>query len=112
MTSSFGTLNTAFPGLVAARAGLTVVGDNITNSTTVGYSRQELTTSSMTPASETGFANPLAVGDGVSVSGIARVDSNLADAAVRTSSSTDGYAQETATQMSSIESALNEPSTN
>ena len=35
MTSSFGGLNTAYTGLVAARAGLTVVGDNISNSTTV-----------------------------------------------------------------------------
>ena len=46
MTSSFGGLNTAYTGLVAARAGLTVVGDNISNSTTVGYSRQEVTTTS------------------------------------------------------------------
>jgi flagellar hook-associated protein 1 len=112
MTSSFGGLNIAYTGLVAARAGLTVVGDNITNSTTVGYSRQEMTTASMTPASESGFANPLVVGDGVSVNGISRVDSSLADAAVRTSSGTDGYAQETATQMSTIESALNEPGDN
>ncbi len=70
MTSSFGGLNTAYTGLVAARQGLTVVGDNISNSTTVGYSRQEVTTSSLTPASESGFVNPLQVGDGVSVNAV------------------------------------------
>ena len=112
MVSSFGALNTAYTGLVAARQGLTVVGDNISNSTTVGYSRQTVTTSSMTPASTSGFVNPLAVGDGVSVDGVARVDSALVDAQVRVTSAADGYAQETATQLSSIESALNEPGPN
>jgi flagellar hook-associated protein 1 FlgK len=112
MTSSFGGLNTAYTGLVAARQGLTVVGDNISNSTTVGYSRQQVTTSSLTPASESGFVNPLQVGDGVSVNGVTRVTSALANAQVRTSSAADGYAQETATQLSSIESALNEPGDN
>ena len=112
MTSSFGGLNTAYTGLVAARQGLTVVGDNISNSTTVGYSRQEVTTSSLTPASESGFVNPLQVGDGVSVNAVTRVTSALADAQVRSSSAADGYAQETATQLTTIESALNEPGTN
>src|SRR5580693_9135880 len=112
MTSSFGGLNTAYTGLVAARQGLTVVGDNISNSTTVGYSRQQVTTSSLTPASESGFVNPLQVGDGVSVNAVTRVTSALADAQVRSSSAADGYAQETATQMSTIESALNEPGSN
>ena len=112
MTSSFGALNTAYTGLVAARQGLAVVGDNISNSTTVGYSRQEVTTSSMTPATVGGFANPLQVGDGVSVNAVTRVTSALADAQVRSSSAADGYARETATQLSSIESALNEPGDN
>jgi flagellar hook-associated protein 1 FlgK len=112
MVSSFGGLNTAYTGLVAARQGLTVVGDNISNSTTVGYSRQQVTSSSLTPASESGFVNPLQVGDGVSVNAVTRVNSALADAQVRSSSAADGYAQETATQMSTIESALNEPGTN
>jgi flagellar hook-associated protein 1 FlgK len=112
MTSSFGGLNTAFTGLVAARQGLTVVGDNISNSTTVGYSRQEVTTSSLTPASESGFVNPLQIGDGVSVNAVTRVTSALVDAQVRSTSAANGYAQETATQLSTIEAALNEPGTN
>lgn len=112
MTSSFGGLNTAYTGLVAARQGLTVVGDNISNSTTVGYSRQELTTSSLTPASESGFVNPLQVGDGVSINAVTRVTSALVDAQFRSTSTADGFARETATQLGTIESALNEPGDN
>lgn len=112
MTSSFGALNTAFTGLVAARQGLTVVGDNISNSTTVGYSRQVASTSSMTPASESGFADPLQVGDGVAVNAATRVDSPFADAQLRVTSAADGYAHEAATQLSAIEAALNEPGSN
>jgi len=40
------------------------------------------------------------------------VNSALADAQVRSSSAADGFAQETATQMSTIEGALNEPGDN
>lgn len=112
MTSSFGALNTAYTGLVAARQGLTVVGENISNSTTVGYSRQSVTTSSMTPASTAGFVNPLVVGDGVSVDGVARIDSAMIDAQVRVTSASDGYAKQTATHLSTIEAALNEPGDN
>lgn len=112
MTSSFGALNTAYTGLVAARQGLTVVGDNISNSTTVGYSRQSVTTSSITPASESGFVNLLLVGGGVSVDGVTRVDSPLVDAQLRVTSASDGFAHETATQLSTIEGALNEPGDN
>ena len=112
MTSSFGALNTAYTGLVAARQGLTVVGENISNSTTVGYSRQTVTTSSITPASESGFSDPLVVGGGVSVDSIGRIDSALVDAQVRATSASDGYAQETAAQLSTIEGALNEPGDN
>ena len=112
MTSTFGTLNTAYTGLVAARQGLAVVGDNITNATTDGYSRQEVNTSSVTPAVEGAFAPTIQVGGGVSVNSVTRVDNPLLDAQVRTSSAADGYATEQSTAMNSIESALNEPGTN
>ena len=112
MTSSFGALNTAYTGLVAARQGLTVVGENISNSTTVGYSRQAVNTSAVTPASASIFSDPMQVGGGVSINGITRVDSALADAQVRVTSAADGYAQERATQLSAIETATNEPGSN
>jgi flagellar hook-associated protein 1 len=112
MTSTFGTLNTAYSGLVAARQGLSVVGDNITNATTAGYSRQEVNTTSVTPAVEGGLVGSAVVGGGVSVNSVTRVDSPLLDAQVRTSSAADGYATEQSTAMNGIESALNEPGNN
>ncbi|MEB0002317.1 flagellar basal body protein, partial [Cryobacterium sp. RTC2.1] len=45
--STFGGLNTAYTGLVAARQGLDVVGQNIANAGTEGYTRQRVTTSSV-----------------------------------------------------------------
>ena len=45
--STFSGLNTAYTGLVAARAGLDVVGQNIANVNTEGYTRQRVTTSAI-----------------------------------------------------------------
>lgn len=109
MTSTFGTLNTAYTGLVAARQGLSVVGDNITNATTAGYSRQEVNSTAETPAVEGQLTGSVQVGGGVSVNSVTRVDNPLLDAQVRMTSAADGYATETSTAMNSIESALNEP---
>jgi flagellar hook-associated protein 1 FlgK len=112
MTSSFSGLTNAYTGLVAARQGLDVTGDNITNATTPGYSRETVLTSALTPASESQFATVAQVGDGVSIDGVVRVDSPLLDAQVRTTSASSGYAAEQSTAMDSIESALNEPGDN
>jgi flagellar hook-associated protein 1 FlgK len=112
MTSSFGTLNTAYTGLVAARQGLAVVGDNITNATTAGYTRQEVNTTSITPAVEGKIAPTIQVGGGVSINSVTRVDNPVLDAQVRTSSASDGYATEQSGAMNTIEAALNEPGTN
>jgi flagellar hook-associated protein 1 FlgK len=112
MTSSFSGLTNAYTGLVAAREGLSVTGDNITNASTPGYSRETVSTSALTPASESQFATVAQVGDGVSIGGVVRVDSPLLDAQVRTTSASSGYAAEQSTAMDSIESALNEPGNN
>jgi flagellar hook-associated protein 1 FlgK len=112
MTSSFSGLTNAYTGLVAARQGLDVTGDNITNATTPGYSRETLLTSAITPASESQFATVDQVGGGVSIDGVVRVDSPLLDAQVRTTAASSGYAAEQSTAMDSIESALNEPGDN
>jgi flagellar hook-associated protein 1 FlgK len=112
VTSSFGGLNTAYTGLVAARQGLSVVGDNIANVTTQGYSRQTVTTSSATPASESLFTSGIQVGAGVSIDGVGRVDSPLVDAQVRNTTAASGYASEKSSAMDSIEAALNEPGAN
>jgi flagellar hook-associated protein 1 FlgK len=112
MTSSFGALTSAYTGLVAARQGLAVVGDNITNATTAGYSRQTVSTSSAVPASESLFTSGVQVGAGVSIDGISRVSSPLLNAQVRNTSASSGYATEQSAAMDSIEAALNEPGNN
>ena len=47
MVSTFGSLGTAYTGLVAARTGLDVTGQNIANVNTDGYTRQRVGQSSV-----------------------------------------------------------------
>ena len=108
--STFGGLNTAFSGLTAARAGLDVVGQNIANVNTEGYTRQRVTTSSTSGAARTGLvawgATP---GTGVTVDGIARLGSTTLDAKVRATAAIAGYTAVRANALGSIENSLNEP---
>ena len=111
--STFGTLNTAYTGLVAARRGLDVVGQNIANANTEGYTRQRVTTTAaVTAPSSLQMSATFTVGQGVSVDGVARLGSNLLDARVRSASATSGYWDARATAMSSLEGTLQEPGPN
>ena len=111
--STFGGLNTAFSGLTAARAGLDVVGQNIANVNTEGYTRQRVTTSSAAGAARAGLvawgATP---GTGVTVDGIARLGSTTLDAKVRATAAIAGYTAVRANALGSIENSLNEPGDN
>ncbi|TFD87299.1 flagellar hook-associated protein FlgK [Cryobacterium lactosi] len=111
--STFGGLNTAYSGLVAARAGLDVVGQNIANVNTEGYTRQRVTTSSTNAAARAGLvawgATP---GTGVSVDGISRLGSATLDAKVRATAATAGYTAVRANALGSIENSLKEPGVN
>ncbi|TFB95983.1 flagellar hook-associated protein FlgK [Cryobacterium adonitolivorans] len=111
--STFGGLNTAYTGLVAARAGLDVVGQNIANVNTDGYTRQRVTTSSTTAAARAGLVAWGAVpGTGVSVDGISRLGSATLDAKVRATAATAGYAAVRANALGSVENSLKEPGVN
>jgi len=108
--STFSGLNTAYSGLVAARMGLDVVGQNIANANTQGYTRQRIETSALSPTAQTGlFSNGISVGQGVTVDGVARLGSAQLDAQVRFSSGTAGYTAVRANSLSAIEASLNEP---
>ena len=111
--STFGGLNAAYSGLVAARAGLDVVGQNIHNVNTEGYTRQRVTTSSTNAAARAGLvawgATP---GAGVSVDGVSRLGSATLDAKVRATAATAGYTAVRATALGSIENSLKEPGVN
>ncbi|HEU4808071.1 MAG TPA: flagellar hook-associated protein FlgK [Homoserinimonas sp.] len=111
--STFSGLNTAYTALTAARRGLDVVGQNIANATTEGYTRQRVTTSSVGAVAQVGpLSAPLQVGQGVSVDGIARLGNIFLDARVRDSAATSGYWAVRANTMSSLEASLQEPGKN
>ncbi|MCY7403331.1 MAG: flagellar hook-associated protein FlgK [Cryobacterium sp.] len=108
--STFSGLNTAYTGLVAARQGLDVVGQNIANANTVGYTRQRVTTSAIGGVASTGIlSNGQRIGQGVSVDGIARLGSAQLDAQVRGAAAAAGYTAVRANSLSSIETSLHEP---
>jgi flagellar hook-associated protein 1 FlgK len=111
--STFSGLNTAYAGLTAARQGLNVVGQNISNVNTEGYTRQRVSTSSNGPVASTGlFTGGARVGQGVSVDGIARLGDLQLDARVRSSSAVAGYSAVRANALSSLETSLREPGEN
>lgn len=111
--STFSGLNTAYTGLNAARTGLNTVGQNITNATTVGYTRQRVETTAL-GAPARGSLNDLGTktGQGVSVTGISRLGDAFLDARVRTTFSAAGYSSVRADALSSIETTLAEPGDN
>src|SRR5690554_5070831 len=111
--STFSGLNTAYTALTAARRGLDVVGQNIANANTAGYTRQRVTTSSVGSVAQVGpLAAPLQVGQGVSFDGIARLGNVFLDARVRDSAATSGYWAVRANTMTSLEVSMQEPGDN
>ncbi|QNE48211.1 flagellar hook-associated protein FlgK [Glaciihabitans sp. INWT7] len=111
--STFSGLNTAFTGLNAARQGLDVVGQNIANSGTTGYTRQRVSTAAAGSLTQIGplVLSRAQVGRGVTVDGIARLGDVILDGRVRSSAATSGNLAVRSNALSSVEAALNEPST-
>ncbi|WP_431278794.1 flagellar hook-associated protein FlgK [Leifsonia poae] len=111
--STFSGLNTAYTGLVAAKTGLDVVGQNIANAGTAGYTRQRVVTSGVPALNSAGlFTGGVRPGQGVSVDGIQRLDSASLDARVRTTTALSGYSGARADALSTLENSLNEPGAN
>jgi flagellar hook-associated protein 1 FlgK len=111
--STFSGLNTAYTGLVAAKAGLDVVGQNLVNANTQGYTRQRVSTSGVPALNSAGlFSGGVRPGQGVSVDGIQRLDDAAIDARVRSTTALSGYTNTRADALSTLESSLNEPGTN
>ncbi|UNK46792.1 flagellar hook-associated protein FlgK [Arthrobacter sulfonylureivorans] len=111
--STFSGLNTAYTGLVAARQGLNVVGQNIANANTEGYTRQRVSTSSIGALERTGLlTGGVQIGQGVSVDAIARLGDMHLDTRVRFSAGVAGYSAARANAMSDLEASLREPGKN
>lgn len=111
--STFSGLGTAASALAAARRGMDVVGQNIANQGTEGYTRQRVETSAIAAATQAGrFSVGARPGHGVSVDGIARLGDALLDARVRESSSSAGFWSARALAATTVEAALAEPTEN
>lgn len=110
--STFSGLNTAYTGLVAASRGLDVVGQNIANANTDGYTRQRVTTSAADAVRAGMFSGPVRPGQGVFVDGIARLGDAHLDARVRVTGAATGFATTRAEALAALESTLNEPGDN
>ncbi|MCU1636145.1 MAG: flagellar biosynthesis protein FlgK [Cryobacterium sp.] len=111
--STFSGLNTAHSGLAAARRALDVVGQNVANANTAGYTRQRVLTSAVGAANPVGMAaGGVRPGQGVSIDGIARLGSANLDAQVRFTAGGSGYSAIRANAMSAVEMSLHEPGEN
>lgn len=111
--STFSGINTAYTGLVAARLGLDIVGQNIANASTDGYTRQRVSTSAIGPVANTGLLDAgLRPGQGVFVDGIARLGNATLDARVRGTAASAGYWNIRAHAYDAIEQTLREPGDN
>jgi len=108
--STFSGLNTAYTGLVAARQGLAVVGQNMVNMTTEGYTRQRAVQSASGSLAQVGpLMGQVKVGQGVAVTGFQRLGDDYLDAKVRTSTASSGYWGVRANALTSLEASLHEP---
>ncbi|MEO9237624.1 MAG: flagellar basal body protein, partial [Jatrophihabitantaceae bacterium] len=111
MSSSFSGLTNAMNALNAARYGLDITGQNISNANTAGYVRQraDLAETGPVPGVAAMYATQHANG-GVTVGGTSRLNDPVIDARARGEHSQNGSMQSTASTLSSVESLFNEPS--
>ncbi|GAA1250918.1 flagellar hook-associated protein 1 FlgK [Microbacterium phyllosphaerae] len=108
--SSFAGLRLAESALSAARAGMTVTGQNIANQATPGYTRQRVDQVSVSAPGQTGlWPSGLGIGGGVGVTGIARLGDDILDARVRDALATSGFWVARATAAGQAEDVLAEP---
>ena len=114
MVSTFGGLSTAYSGLNAARLGLDVVGQNMTNASTAGYTRQRINTSAVGALALVGplAGGAPAVGQGVFINGVDRIGDAFLDARVRSTAATAGNLAVQSNSLTNVQAALNEPGAN
>jgi flagellar hook-associated protein 1 FlgK len=112
--TTFSGISAAQSALVAARAGIDVAGQNMANLTTEGYTRQRVTLASAGPAARVGMmaSTSFSAGQGVAVTGIARMANEMLDGRVRTTAASAGFTFVRASALSTLETSLNEPGAN
>jgi flagellar hook-associated protein 1 len=111
--STFMGLQTALRGLIAQQEALDITGHNISNANTLGYSRQEVTTSASRPLrinTGTSAGNGKAeLGTGVDVDGVTRARDRFLDLQYRAQAMRLGGLAARTRGMETIEGALAEP---
>lgn len=107
-------LETALKGLIASQRQIDTASHNLSNSDTLGYTRQRADqTASLPftpPALHVGYQGAGQIGTGVDISQIIRLRDQFIDRQVRTQSSIQGEASTQADKLSQIETILSEPS--
>ncbi len=111
--STFSGLNTAMSGLNAARLAMETAGNNMANVGTAGYTRQRADFLSVGSVASTGLlASRPGVGQGVALTGIARLADAHLDARVRGTIALAAQSDTRAEAMTNLEGILREPGEN
>lgn len=110
MSNWFAGIGQAASGLNAARYGLTVVSQNMTNADTPGYTRQVSEQASVSMGTVPGLYAGHGAFGGVTVTGTSRATDPVLDARVRTEHARGALADTTAAQLGAVESIFPEPS--
>ncbi len=112
MGSTFFGLNVALSGVVTQQRALNTVSHNLTNATTIGYSRQRVDTSAQTPFPYPALNTPVGpgqLGTGVVATQYTRLRDQFADLSYRSGSSELGQFQARAESLSTIDTVIDEP---
>ncbi|MDQ1631621.1 MAG: flagellar hook-associated protein 1 [Frankiaceae bacterium] len=103
----FSTLNIGASALFATQRAVETASHNIANATVDGYSRQRVEMTSATPSPGTlGARSDGMRGNGVVVTDVTRLHDQLADVAVRSELTADGYAEARSTTLDRAQSVL------
>src|SRR5438270_3188594 len=102
-------LQTALRGLLAYQQGIETTGNNITNASTPGYSRETVDLTESAPMVIPEAGNNVQLGTGVDVTTISRIRDQFLDIQYRAQNTTAGNANTNATLLDQVQTALAEP---
>jgi len=102
-------LQTALRGLLAYQQGIETTGNNITNASTPGYSRETVDLTESAPMVIPEAGNNVQLGTGVDVTTISRIRDQFLDIQYRAQNTTSGNANTNVTLLNQVQTALAEP---
>ena len=108
MSSMFYGLEIARRGLTVSQQAITLTGNNISNASTEGYTRQRLVIESICPDTKTRFSGGVTIGGGAEVTNIEQIRSEYIDRQLRDEYAALGQWSTRSEELQYIESILNE----